>query len=98
MVCTHAIGEGNSGLMRPIKKPDTSNESITYWDKVLSSYGLSKDRGLPPQFWVERGTDQEKKVRQALSVGNSFNISNIEEEQYRKRSGKVRPSGHGPDD
>jgi hypothetical protein len=85
-----------------MKKPkdtviDITNTSRRYWDKILSSLGLSNNRGLPPQFWINRGTDKEKKLRQALSVGNSVNIANIEEEQYRKRSGRVRPEGYGPD-
>ena len=83
--------------MKPIKKPDTTNTSRRYWDKVLSGLGLSKDRGLPPQFWLNRGTESEKKVRQALSVGGSSNIAGIEEEQARKRTGRVSAKGHGPD-
>lgn len=78
-------------------KVDINSTSRKYWDKILSGLGLSKDRGLPPQFWINRGTPEEKKVRQALSVGNSANISSVEEEQFRKRTGKVTPPGHGPD-
>lgn len=83
--------------MRPIKNPDTANVSRKYWDKVLSSLGLSNDRGLSPQFWVNRGTSEEKKIRQTLSVGGSANLTGIEEEQYRKRAGKNNNHGHGPD-
>jgi hypothetical protein len=85
-------------MTKPINDPDVTNTTRTYWDKVLSSLGLSKDRGLPPQFWIDRGGPNEKKVRQALSVGDSTNISNIEEQQYRKRTGRVTSKGHGPDD
>lgn len=83
---------------KPIDDPDLTNTSQSYWDKVLSSLGLSKDRGLPPQFWIDRGGPNEKKVRQTLSVGGMRNIEGVQEEQYRKRTGRVTSKGHGPDD
>lgn len=86
-----------SKKLQPITNPDPSNESQSYWESVLASWGLTPENGRTPRLWVNRGTDKEACLRQVKFVGSNMNLEGIEEEQFRKESGIVRPDGHGPD-
>lgn len=86
------------GFVRQIKKPDTTNESPEYWEKVLTSHGLSMERGTGPRITVtieheEDGTPITRRERALKYVGGSQNIIGVTEELHRERSGRVRPKG-----
>lgn len=82
---------------QPITNPDTSNVSQDYWDSVLTSYGLSAERGRAPRKWINRGTDLEELVRLEVHVGRSQNLEGVEEQEIRRETGRVTPTGRGPD-
>lgn len=68
---------------KPIDNPDITNESIKYWDKVLSSHDLSIKRA-----------DQPNKVR---PIGGMKNIEILQQKLIRKEIGIVDPEGYAPD-
>ena len=70
--------------MEPIENPDTENTSVEYWNEILKSYGLSMSAGSPSRRVVSH-------------VGTIKNCAGIDEEQFRKDSGQVQPTGKGPD-
>lgn len=70
--------------MDPITNPDVTNEDFKYWEKVLLSYGLSVNAGSVPS-------------RKVSFIGGINNLVGKEEEEIRKETGVVNPSGHGPD-
>jgi hypothetical protein len=78
---------------KKIKNPDTANEKPSYWEKVLSSHKLSMEKGRAPRF-----RRNGKQIRKVKFVGGMRNIEGIQEQQFRKRTGRVEPKGHGPDD
>lgn len=82
--------------MEIIKNPDTMNTDPEYWEKVLVSHGLQEQAGMPPRFWVDRGGPNEKQLRRVLFVGTIQNLAGKEEEMCRRRSGKIKKMGHGP--
>jgi hypothetical protein len=75
----------------------TDESSQEYWEKVLTESGLAMERGRPLRLWIDRGTPNERREDIVSYVGTSNNLVGIEEEQYRKKSGRVRPKGHAPD-
>lgn len=77
---------------KKIKKPDTANEKPEYWEQVLTSHKLSMESGRAPRF-----RRNGKQVRKVKFVGDMSNIEGVQERQYRKRTGRVVPDGHGPD-
>lgn len=79
--------------MRPIKKPDTENTDPKYWDKVLTSHGLSMERGKPPLIRMPDG----RRLRMILYVGGIQELDSLMEEMA-GRNGRVTPEGHGPDE
>ncbi len=74
-----------SKRIRPsaIATEDTSKE---YWDKVLKGEGLGMDAGRDPGH------------RKLVLVGGSQDIEMVDEIMVKKRAGRVRPKGNGPDD
>lgn len=70
--------------MRPIKNPDEKCEDVEYWNRVLKSHGLSMSAGSVPS-------------RKVSFVGGLGNLVSVEEQDIKEESGKVKPSGHGPD-
>ena len=78
---------------KKIKKPDLENIEQSYWEKVLSSHRLTMEKGRAPRF-----RRNGKQIRKVKFVGGMDNIEGVQEQQYRKRTGRVVPSGHGPDD
>ena len=83
--------------VEPITNPDTTSTDPKYWEKVLTSHGLSAEKGRSPRMWINRGTELEELVRRELFVGGVNEIIGIDEEEFRKESGQVRPKGAGPD-
>lgn len=83
--------------LKPIKNPDVTNEDPEFWKEVLRSYNLSMDKGRPPQVWLDRGEETERRYRVVTFVGTATNLSGIQEEKIRRKRGKVSPSGHGPE-
>ena len=83
--------------VKPIMNPDITNEDPEYWDEVLRSHDLAEERGRPPQVWVNRGEENESRYRVVNFVGTSTNLTGIQEEKFRKKHGKVSPSGCGPE-
>lgn len=77
--------------------PDTTNTDPAYWEKVLRSHNLSVNRGAHPQTKIRYNDGEIEKVDVVLSVGGLNNLVGVEEQEYRIASGKVKPSGHGPD-
>lgn len=82
--------------LRPIKKPNTKSKSPAYWNKVLTSWGLSEEKGRPARIWENRGTDNESLGRVISFIGSTVDVQKQQEERHRKLTGKVSPSGHGP--
>jgi hypothetical protein len=70
--------------MKPITNPNTSETSQEYWEEVLKSHGLSMSSGSVPS-------------RKVSFIGGLNNLVGKEEEEYRRESGQVVPSGKGPD-
>lgn len=68
---------------KPITNPDCQNEDPKYWSKVLKTHGLGMDRGASTHKISLRGGINELVV--------------VEKEEYEQESGRVRPSGRGPD-
>jgi hypothetical protein len=77
--------------------PDVTNEDPEYWDEVLRSHDLAEEKGRPPQVWVDRGEDTEYRYRVVNFVGTTDNLTGVQEQEFRKKSGKDSPSGHGPE-
>jgi hypothetical protein len=70
--------------MRPITDPNTESTDLKYWDKVLKTHGLSMSAGAVPS-------------RKVSFVGGLNNLVSVEEQDIKEESGKVKPSGNGPD-
>jgi hypothetical protein len=68
---------------KPIKEPDQTNKTASYWAKVLSSHDLSMKRGHQPNV--------------VTYIGGNKNIQIVEEKKSDKSTGKVKPEGHGSD-
>ena len=66
----------------PIENPDPTIEAPEYWEQVLDSYRLGMGRGIRRQYSF---------------IGTLNNLVGIEEELYRKRTGRSITKGHGPD-
>lgn len=62
----------------------------------MASHGLSTRRGESPKEWIDRGTDKERREDIVTSVGGSENLAGLEEEEYRKNTGKKSPEGSSP--
>ena len=75
--------------MDPIKNPDPTNTEKSYWENVLRSWNLSMNRGKSPQTWIDRGTETERRESVTNQVGSLNNLVGVEEEEFRKASGKV---------
>lgn len=69
--------------VKPIKEIDQTNESPEYWNSILKSFNLSMQRGYRPNV--------------VTPIGGLFVLNKIDEKQAAKESGKVEPSGYGPD-
>ena len=69
--------------MIPITDPDTTNTSQQYWEEVLISHGLGEQRARATTKTVLRGGIRE--------------LVGIEESEYEKSTGKVKPFGRGPE-
>lgn len=69
--------------LEPITDPDVTNTDPAYWEQVLESHGLGMLRGRSPK---------------SIYVGNTKELTPIEEKAYRDFIGKVEPPGHGPYD
>lgn len=57
-----------------------------YWEEKLRKAGLSMDAGRDPGH------------RKLVLIGGSIEVDMIQEIMIRKKSGRVRPKGAGPDD
>lgn len=84
-------------LRKPIKNPDTSNESPEYWTKVLVSWNLASERGRPSRMHMEDGSGGKKLGRRTSFIGSLVNLQTVEEQEFRRKRGKVSPSGSGPE-
>ncbi len=73
---------------------DSSNTDPHYWDKVLQRCGLSMSRGKHLKTKTKRG-DEDRNI---IPVGGTAELDAIAGQRQRKQSGKVSPSGHGPDE
>lgn len=73
-----------SSIVKRITKPDVTNTDPKYWDKVLKSHNLSMMRGSDQDF-IYYG-------------GDSFDLQMTANSQIRKKAGKHKKPGHGPDD
>lgn len=62
-----------------------------YWEKRLRRLGLSMDAGRDPRHG--KGTEDR-----LIYVGGSGDVEGLEEQLVKRRSGRVTPEGHGPDD
>lgn len=82
--------------MEPINNPDVNNTDPEYWELVLLSHGLSNRKGESPRARIktEQGT---KQINKLLHVGGLNNLVSVDEQQFRKESGRVKPDGSGPD-
>lgn len=58
---------------------------VEIWDEVLRLAGLGMDAGRDPGH------------RKLILIGNSQDIDMIDEIMTKKRAGRVRPKGAGPD-
>jgi hypothetical protein len=77
------------GKIKPIIEPDTQNESREYWETVLQSHGLGMRRGEAPHIDA---------LSRVLFVGGVNELEGIEEQELRDSTGRVKPSGKGPDE
>lgn len=84
-------------LRKPITNPDTTNHSPEYWRDVLTSWGLSAEKGRPPRVWEDRGQECESLGRKTSFVGNLVDLQDVQELEIKKKSGKVSPSGYRPE-
>lgn len=69
--------------MKRIDNPDTDNEDLKYWAKVLKSHDLKATRGTDEDF--------------ICYVGGDDDLLRIADRQRRKTLGQKKPIGHGPD-
>jgi hypothetical protein len=74
------------------KKIDTTCTDPEYWESILSDEGLGMDEGMPPRKMI-RG----KRFRKTFGAGTAIDLGRVAEENYGKKSGKVNPSGYGPE-
>lgn len=70
-------------MAKPIEDPDVSNTDPKYWENVLQSHGLGMNVGSPER-------------RTTWGVGGIKSLVGIEEQEYRRETGVVAPSGAGP--
>lgn len=66
---------------------DSSNPDPKYWEEVLAQCGLSMNRG---KFLKSAG--------EFITAGGTAGLDAIDIQQQQKATGRVKPSGHGPDD
>jgi hypothetical protein len=84
-------------IRRPIRKPNIHNEDPAYWNRVLNSWGLPTEKGRPARVWENRGTPEETLGRVTSFMGDLNDLNDVQEKIRHKKSGKVNPSGHGPE-
>jgi hypothetical protein len=82
---------------KPIRNPDITNESPEYWSDVLTSWGLPAEKGRPARMWLEDGIGGKRLGRRASFVGSLADLQDVEEQEFRRRKGRVSSSGHGPE-
>ena len=86
--------KSNRMSMDPYIEDPVNTQS--YWNKALADSGLSMESGRAPRRWVDRGTENERREDALVYVGSSADLVRVEEEQESRRTGHVRPHGHGP--
>lgn len=74
-------------MAKPIEKPDTTNTSAEYWEKVLCSHNLSAERASRPRIWTGRGTPDQQYTERTTLVGGSRSLEKIEVKRLTKRLG-----------